>query len=663
MATSGYADVAVTAYDTLRFNWSRSGVSIAENKSDVSWNLQLISSNYGAISSSASRAWNVNVNGSAYSGTTNVSIGNNTSKILASGSTAIPHNADGTKSFAFSFSQVFNINFNGWVGTISGSGSAVLDTIPRTSSVSSNSANIGSAITISISRASDSFTHTLRYSFGGLAGTIVDKTSNTSYSWTVPDSFYTQIPNAKSGRGTIWCDTYSGSTLIGTSACLFDVGTTESVCKPTLSPTAVDQETTAVALTGSSNVLIKNYNKVQIAFNAIGQKSASISSVNVTCGSKNLDKDGVLNNVDSGTFVFTVRDSRGYSASSTITKTLVDYVPLTCNLNADSDLLEGTSAQITLNISGTFFNGSFGKVTNSLTIQYRYKINNGAYPTDDNGNDIWTSLTNAPTKTDGKYTAQEILTGLDYHNSYTIQVRAKDAIYNSTTEPAKTAEYVVKIVPTFDWSDKDFNFNVPVHSKGGFTEDIKIIDNGDCNEMRTSGRYYMSTTSINKPGDANGWLTVQSYGSNYCYQEYVTSTGIKYYRMQDENGWGTWILTDGGVYSKTVTTVPWNGINPNNLETRYYHRVGNIVFLYYHAYYQAGANSFQLTEQTIPTGFRPISHVVVTYLQTSGTTIVGQGRFEYSASDNNNYALVSSLAFTEHRFNTSWITNDPFPTE
>lgn len=663
MATSGYTDVAVTAYDTLRFNWSRSGVSIAENKSDVSWNLQLISSNYGAISSSASRAWSVNVNGSAYSGTANVSIGNNTSKILASGSTAIPHNADGTKSFAFSFSQVFNINFNGWVGTISGSGSAALDTIPRTSSVSSNSANIGSAITISISRASDSFTHTLRYGFGGLGGTIVDKTSNTSCSWTVPDSFYTQIPNAKSGRGTIWCDTYSGSTLIGTSSCIFDVGTTESVCKPTLSPTAVDQETAAVALTGNSNVLIKNYNKVQVAFNVVGQKSASISSVNVTCGSKNLDKDGVLNNVDSGTFVFTVRDSRGYSASSTVTKTLVDYTPLTCNLNADSDLLEGTAAKITLNISGNFFAGSFGKVTNSLSVQYRYKVNDGAYPTDDSGNDVWTSLTNGPTKTDGKYTAQEILTGLDYHNTYTIQVRAKDAIYNTTTEPAKTAEYVVKIVPTFDWSDKDFNFNVPVHSKGGITEDIKVVDNGDCNDMRTSGRYYMSTTSTNKPGDQNGWLTVQSYGANYCYQEYVTSTGIKYYRMQDENGWGAWILTDGGVYSKTVQTQPWAAVNSNNAEIRVYHRIGNMVSMLYNSYYQAGTNSFQLVEQPIPLGFRPVGMVVVTYAQVVAGTTVGYGRFDHNSADNTDWAVLTSLAFTEHRFTTSWITNDPFPTE
>ena len=541
MATSGYVDAGVTAYDTLRFNWSRSSYSIAENYSIINWNMQLISGAYGAISSSAAKGWSITVNGETTGGANNISIGNNATKELASGSTRIYHNNDGTKTFSFSFAQEFKINFNGYIGAVSGSGTATLDTIPRTSSVSANSANIGSAITISISRASSSFTHTLRYGFGNLGGTIVDKTSSTSYSWTVPDSFYTQIPNAKSGRGTIWCDTYSGSTLIGTSACIFDVGTTESICKPTLSPTVVDQKNAAIVLTGDANALIKNYNQVQVAFNAVGQKSATISSVSVTCGGKTLTKDGALDNVDSGTFVFNVTDSRGYSTSSTITKTLIEYTPLTCNLDVDSDLLEETKANITLNISGYYFTGSFGAVTNSLTVDYRYKVNNEEYPTDNDGNDVWTSLTNEPTISSDKYSAQETLTNLDYRNTYTIQVRAKDAIYNTTTEPAKIAEYIAKIVPTFDWSDKDFNFNVPVHSKGGITEDIKVVDNGDCNDMRTSGKYCLGNDSTNRPVNKNGWLEVQSYGDgNYCYQKYMTCTGEKYERWRNEGVWGAW---------------------------------------------------------------------------------------------------------------------------
>ena len=657
MATSGYRDEYVTKWDTLRFNWSRTDVSIANNTSTISWNLQLISGSSGLISSSASKAWSVNINGAAYSGTTTVGIGNNTSKILASGSTVIVHNSDGTKTFAYSFSQVFNINFSGWIGTVSGSSSGTLDTIPRTSSVSASSANIGSDITILISRASDSFTHTLKYSYGNLSGTIIDKTSSTSYSWTLPDNFYTQIPNGRTGYGSIQCDTYSDSTLIGSSSCGFNAYSNETVCTPTLSPTVVDQGSVSTTLTGDNNKIIKHFNTVNVAFNASAKKSASISNMKVTCGNVSRTSDGLMEYVDDGTFVFTVTDSRGYTTSETITKTIIDYIPLTCNLSTNPDL-DGSTANINVTIKGKYFDGSFGAVNNSLTVEYRYKINNGEYPTDDDGNEVWTSLTG--TSSDGEYTAQTTVTGLNYTNSYTFQARAKDAVY---TSGVSTVEQVVRIVPVFDWGENDFNFNVPVHSKGGFTEDIPALYYGDCNELRTSGRYYIDNSGSNKPGSGlNGWLTVWAYGSQNCYQEYVTYKGQKYYRMRDENGWGVWILTNGGYCDKSISTTPWASINPDAWETRHYYRIGNIVFLDYKAIYQPGQNSYQLVEQNIPDGYKPITSVNVTYATTASGTAYGHVRWTGN-TDGTCWAETSDLNWREHYFNTSWITNDPFPTE
>lgn len=540
MATSGYRDEYVTKWDTLRFSWSRSSYSIADNTSTISWSLQLISGSSGAISSSASKAWSVNINGTAYSGTNTVGIGNNTTKTLASGSTVIAHNNDGTKTFAYSFSQTFNINFSGWIGTVSGSSSGALDTLPRTSSVSTTSANVGSAVIISISRASDSFTHTLRYGYGSLSGTIVNKTSSTSYSWTIPDSFYTQIPNSKTGRGAIWCDTYSGSTLVGTSSCALDVGTNESICKPTLSPTVVDQGSVSTTLTGDTNKIIRYYNTIKVSFNASAKNSSSISSMKVTCGSSSRDSDGIMGYVDSGTFVFTVTDSRGYSASQTITKEIIDYIPLTCNLSTNPDLVDGSTANINVTVKGKYFAGSFGAVTNALTVEYRYKTNNGDYPKDSDGNEVWTSLTGAISN--GEYSAQTTIEGLDYTNSYTFQARAKDKVY---TGGVSTVEQVVRIVPVFDWGENDFNFNVPVHGKGGFTYDIPVLASGDCNTIMRSGKYYIGDSGSNKPGPGvNGWLTVKSHSTDTCYQEYMTRTGMKYHRLMSDGAWGAWAIED-----------------------------------------------------------------------------------------------------------------------
>ena len=61
---------------------------------------------------------------------------------MASGSTTVGHNADGTKSFPFS--ATFNPN-NGLHGVITVSGNIVLETIPRASSVSVGSGIIGNA--------------------------------------------------------------------------------------------------------------------------------------------------------------------------------------------------------------------------------------------------------------------------------------------------------------------------------------------------------------------------------------------------------------------------------------------------------------------------------------------------------------------------------------
>ena len=483
MATSGYSDVYVTKWNTLRFSWSRSSYSIENNTSTISWSLQLISGSYGTISSSASKSWSVNVNGTNYSGNTTIGIGNNTTKTLASGSTTITHNRDGTKSFAYSFSQYFGITFSGSsIGTVSGSGSETLNTIPRTSSVYATTANVGSAISISIFRASDSFTHTLRYGFGDLSGVIVDKTPNTSYSWTIPDSFYTQIPASKSGRGTIWCDTYSGSTLVGTSSCALDVGTNEAICKPIMNPTVAEHR--ATTLTGNANKIIKYYNAVNVAFNASAKNSASISSMTVTCGGRSRKSDGLMENVDSGTFVFTVVDSRGYSTSKTITKEVIDYIPLTCNLSTNSDLINGSTATINMSIMGNYFAGSFGSVNNSLTVEYRYKTNNGDYPTDSEGNDVWTSAT--ATIAGGKYTARYTIEGLDYTNSYTFQARAKDAVYSSGIT---TIEQVVRIQPVFDWSENDFNFNVPISITGRPLADF-VIGQGGSDDVWTYRRWY-----------------------------------------------------------------------------------------------------------------------------------------------------------------------------
>ena len=444
-------DIWVSNQVTLRFGWWQDSQSIANNNSVVGWHLQLVTTG-GSISSSASKSWNVTVNGSNYSGTCTIGIGTNSTKTLASGSTTIAHNADGTKSFSFSFSLQFDINYSGvgWIGTKSGSGSGTLSTIPRTSSVSSTNANIGENITISINRASSSFTHTLTYSFGNLSGTIASKTSSTSVSWTLPTSFYAQIPNSRSSWGRIICDTYSGSTKIGSSDCRFDAYVKESTNKPGISATVVDVNDTTKALTGDENKLIKYYSRVKFSITSSPKNNAGTKSININYNGKNFTGGSgnswtdYFSDVVSGSYRCSVTDTRDFTTSVDVNKTLINYVKITCALSVSNPTASG---ECTLTIKGNYFNGSFGATNNSLTVQYKQNGGN------------WTNVT--ATLSGNTYTATVELTGLDYTQAYTFQAKATDKLANATT-----AEKRVKSTPIFDWGSDNFHFHVPVYING-----------------------------------------------------------------------------------------------------------------------------------------------------------------------------------------------------
>lgn len=70
----------------------------------------------------------------------------------------------------------------------------------------------------------------------------------------------------------------------------------------------------------------------------------------------------------------------------------------------------------------------------------------------------------------------------------------------------------------------------------------KMNANYDCNNILETCRFYCATNIPNRPVNVNGWLETKSYNNGlYCYQEYITYQGAKYYRMRDNGTWGVWI--------------------------------------------------------------------------------------------------------------------------
>ena len=93
----------------------------------------------------------------------------------------------------------------------------ILTKIVRPSSVAAASGTIGQKISLNIIKASTGYTHTLRYALGSAMGTIVTKTSGYSVDWTPPMELCEGITDSTSAGCVLYCDTYDGNTLIGTT--------------------------------------------------------------------------------------------------------------------------------------------------------------------------------------------------------------------------------------------------------------------------------------------------------------------------------------------------------------------------------------------------------------------------------------------------------------
>lgn len=216
---------------------------------------------------------------------------------------------------------------------------------------------MGSASTITITRASSSFTHTLTYAFGSTTGTIATKTTSTSVSWTPALTLANQIPKAVSGSCTITCDTYSGSTKVGSKTCTLTLAVPSSV-KPTItSLTAARVDGTVPAAWA---IYVQSKSKATLTINgAAGVYGSTISSYEISGGGFSSTASSFTTGflTTSGTITFTakVTDSRGrVSDAKTVSISVVAYSNPTCS----SHLSQRATSGGTVSDDGTYIKGT-----------------------------------------------------------------------------------------------------------------------------------------------------------------------------------------------------------------------------------------------------------------------------------------------------------------
>ena len=477
MATSGKITVPVTKYDSLEFRWTRTNYSIESNTSTIYWELYLIATGAGKIISSIDKHCKVTVNGLIWESEVRINIENNQSKLLSAAYTTILHNADGSKTFSFSFEQEINVKFSGeLIESCSGSGTGTLDNIPRGAtllSVTSFYDDESPTITYTnpAGEAVTSLEACIEIEGGGavIPYRAISKTG-TSYTFNFTQAekeilWYQFLKGVKTTTVNFIIKTVIGNTALYSE---FYGELRIRNASPVLAPVVVDTSQLAIALTGNPNTIIKGYNSVKVTANATAQKGATITSYLLANGGNQIAaSEGYFTYTESPSFSIRASDDRGLITTRTVTMPMVDYTKLTCDLKASAEMAEETTARITMNIGGNYFNGSFGAKANSLAVKYRYKVNGGEYGE-------WQSVA-SPTIAGGRYTAL-VTIDVDYRNSYTVQALAVDAIYYGGVS---SVEIPIKIVPVFDWSGEDFNFNVPVDINGTLFVSGRIYTESD----------------------------------------------------------------------------------------------------------------------------------------------------------------------------------------
>lgn len=302
---------------------SESSYSVANNTSSVSFSFQLspIQTSWDWALWGDKISYSITINGTSYTGTIPDYDGSST-VTLKSGSLTVAHNSDGTKSISYSFSVTDSTGQTYTPGNASASGTMTLTTIPRatTPTVSATSVTMGSSITITMTPASTTFKHKIRYNFVNVTNSVVGlsigdaftATGTTTATLTPPTSLGSQIPNTTSGVMSIICYTYTSSGS--------HIGTT--TIKVTVNVPSYNPVISSIALTGNnllSSTYVQGKSTVTPKITASTSYGATITAYSSTVDGKTYTGQTFTTSVLSNgtkTVKTTITDSRGKTVTT-----------------------------------------------------------------------------------------------------------------------------------------------------------------------------------------------------------------------------------------------------------------------------------------------------------------------------------------------------------
>lgn len=485
-------------------------------------------------------------------------------------------------------------------------------------SLSAATVEMGKSVTINTPAVNSAYRHTLRYSFGSAYGTIATGIAS-SVSWTPPVSLANQIPSATAGSGTIYCDTYSGSTLLGTKSVSITLTVPGSVV-----PSAGTLSAALAEDTSGTGLYVKGMGKAKLTLSgASGAHGSSITSYTITGGGWTATNGALttdtLASAGNITFTATVTDSRGRKASTTRAINVIDYTKpgvAVCDVyRCDAD---GNRKK-----AGTYFaveiNASYSAITgNTLSITARYKKQSeSSYGTAANVTNNGKTVIGGGNI--GASTTYDVLvTVADKYNSLLIQrTLSTKSVLQSFKRSAGAA--IGKVAELANWLDVAWNTRIrgnlqvdgtistiiPITSGGtGATSRGSALNNlvigdvysGDLNDLKTAGTYWVDLSNCqNGPaGSGYGPLEVTKSTTNNPLQRFTFYNGMLSYRTFANGRWYDWRALPNAHTAETL----WEG----SLKTGTATITNGAKYAYLIVGGWAGSNEDAIT-QIIPVGW------------------------------------------------------------
>lgn len=652
--------------------------NIAGNSSQVRVRLALLNTTTAFAQYSCSAYVDLNGQRLNWSGSPNMTSYNSTIMLIDKTIT-VSHNADGTKTFGLMASFSGSGGYS--PGTLSIGGNAfTLTTIPRSSSVSVGAGVIGSAVTINISRQSSSFKHTVRYHWGSKQGTIASNV-DTSTTWTIPLDFANDIPNSTSGTGTIYVDTYSGSTKTGTQSTTLTAIIPSSM-KPTFTGVSLsDFNTAAQNLVSSTTTFIQIVSNIKVTFNGgAGSYGSSITGYKAEIVGKNQTTNvnggtlGIMNYNGAITIRASVSDSRGrWSDTRDVSVTVLEYFAPALSFSIARTGSTSSTFTVTRNAKVAPLTVG-GSQKNTMTLSFKVaRLGTTTYTADTGAAaGSWTSLsslTNSQANLSGAYAANQswvvigTLADRFTQTEFAVNVATESVVFSYDRSGVGVNK--IRERGALDVNGDIYANNNPIQQHRMTQNDGRAFSDPSGTWDTTVTGFTIKNTSGPNPAGVWGvlqniWLDTKKtfqlfFGFNgriFTRQSYAANS----WKWRD---WREFAFTDHPMLQekplRTVTQGMPYGLNAtitrkDNLVTiTLNRRITNI-------------DVFEYREmlETIPSGYRPTAEVHMVIVPNAGSFTKSPSVLHFSSDGKIRFTNGTS-GLHVHTGTLTYVTNDPYP--